>query len=135
MAARAGAQPRPHAAGAPIELTSRNFTEYLFRLRSDAIPVSYVIREKLTLTGTVEQWKVNNLIFEGNGALFIGSTNLTIFIKGEIRSQSKDAAVFVSFTEAGSCYQPRCLLLMPKEGMSYYPLDSADVSHAAPPRP
>jgi hypothetical protein len=99
LLAHAAAQVRPRPAASPIELTRGNLDGYLERLTADREPASYVIREKLTLTGTVQQWKVNNLTFERDGAIFIGSTNLTILIKGVIGSQSKDAIVFASFPE------------------------------------
>jgi len=84
-----------------IELTSGNLSEYLGRLRAnDEHPNDYLVKEPLRLSGLQEEWRVNNLSFGPEGVIYLGSTNLTIDIKGVLSSQRKETSVFRSFTDA-----------------------------------
>src|SRR5579872_4683923 len=81
-----------------IELTSANLSEYLSRLRAnDGRPGNYVVTEPLRLSGSQEEWRVNNLTFAQSGEITLESTNLTIDVKGIITTTNKEKVIFRSF--------------------------------------
>jgi hypothetical protein len=83
-----------------IELTSGNLGQYLSRLRSnDAHPSNYIVKEALRLSGPQEEWRVNNLTFAPTGVIYLGSTNLSVDVKGVIGSPSKEQVIFRSFPD------------------------------------
>lgn len=80
-----------------IEITTQSLPRLLPELRVKGSRQSYVIKQPVILTGTTEQWSVNNLAFEPGGTLYIGSTNLQIDVTGVILPPPGSKTIFASF--------------------------------------
>jgi hypothetical protein len=89
-------QVAPRDRSSAIELNSSNIADYLNRLRAEASPADYVIKGEIRLSGPQEQWHMKSLRFENGAVIYLGSTNLTIFVR-EISTMSREAVVFASF--------------------------------------
>ena len=87
------------SAAEPIELTTRNLSQYLPGLHSKNSRQSYIVKQPVVLTSLAEQWTLNNLEFQAGGVLYIGATKLQLDIRGVLIAPPGKTTIFSSFVK------------------------------------
>lgn len=83
----------------PVELSQSNIGDYLTRLRT-ASQQDYVVRGQIYLKGIAsasEEWNVRNINFLQGATIFIGTTNLSVTVEGQLIPEENYGVVFAAF--------------------------------------
>jgi hypothetical protein len=88
----------------PVPLTQANIADYLSRLHASS-QQDYVVQGQIYLkgiTGASEEWNVRNITFQKGATIFIGTTNLTVTVDGQLIPEDNYGLVFAAFPPGDS---------------------------------
>lgn len=83
----------------PVPLSQANIGDYLSRLHT-ASQQDYIVQGQIYLKGIAgasEEWNVRNITFLKGATIFIGTTNLTVTVEGQLIPEENYGVVFAGF--------------------------------------